>query len=44
MYEDAIRWFERVSEGKIAPDGIVDSTPEENAGGAFVYTKSLRGW
>lgn len=44
MYEDAIRWFERVSEGKISPDGIVDSTPEESSGGAFVYTKSPRGW
>jgi phage gp36-like protein len=44
MYEDAIRWFERVAEGKIAPDDIVDSAPEQDTGGAFVYTKSLRGW
>ena len=43
-YEDAIRWFEKVSQGKIKPDDIVDSTPTVEDGGAFVVTKPLRGW
>jgi len=43
-YEDAIRWFEKVSTGKVKPDDIVDSTPTVEEGGACVVTRPLRGW
>jgi hypothetical protein len=40
----ATRWFLRVSEGKISPPGIVDSTPETNEGGSFHVGNTSRGW
>ena len=44
MYEDAIRWFERVAKGEHAPDGIIDSTPERNEGGPVIFTTPMRRW
>lgn len=48
-YEDAIRWLERVSDGKISPS-IVDSSVgatdvgDTTAGGPELVTSSSRGW
>ena len=44
MYEDAIRWFEKLAEGKMSPAEIVDSAPEVEVGRAIVYTRPTRGW
>lgn len=44
MYEDAIRWFERIAKGELSPDGIVDSTPDINEGGPVILTTKKRGW
>ena len=44
MYDDAIRWFERIAKGELSPDGIVDSTPDINEGGPVILTTRKRGW
>jgi phage gp36-like protein len=35
-YEDAIRWLEGISAGRIAPGDIIDSTGRGDEGGPFV--------
>lgn len=40
----AMRWFVRVSEGKLKPPGIVDSTPETFDGGSVHVGNTPRGW
>lgn len=41
---DAIQWLDRVSQGKLKPPDIVDSTPDVHEGGAFVVSGESRGW
>jgi hypothetical protein len=42
--DEARKWLYRVSQGKLRPPGIVDSTPTEYEGGAVVVSSPLRGW
>lgn len=46
LWEDAIRWLERVSAGSVTPAGITDSTPsvEEHIEGGVVISNTSRGW
>ncbi|MCL2823529.1 MAG: DUF1320 domain-containing protein [Polyangiaceae bacterium] len=44
MYDDAIRWFERVASGELSPDGIEDSTPDISEGAPSVVSVKARGW
>lgn len=43
-YDDAIRWLERVADGRLRPAGLVDSTPDVFEGASFVVTTPKRGW
>jgi len=43
-YEQAVRWFEQVAKGLVAPGGIEDSTAETNEGGPECETSEPRGW
>lgn len=41
----AIKWFDRISDGKLKPPGIVDQTPEVFEGGSVVVSSACpRGW
>lgn len=42
--DDAIAWLRRILNGQLAPPGLVDSTPDEYEGGAYVVTRARRGW
>lgn len=43
--DSALKWFDRLANGRLSPPGIVDSTPEEDEGGSFVVSgKPPRGW
>lgn len=46
LWDDAIRWLERVSSGSVTPAGIVDATPEEQEEIPHVaaVTNASRGW
>lgn len=46
LWEDAIRWLERVSAGTVTPAGITDATPEEReeVPSTVCITNSSRGW
>ena len=41
---DALEWATKVSEGKIHPIDIVDSTPDADDFGAGIATDTARGW
>lgn len=43
-YEDAIDWLRRVADGRLTPDGLVDSTPETFEGASFSMSAPKRGW
>ena len=43
-YSSAIKWLDRISDGKLKPPGIIDSTPETFEGGSFVVSGTKRGW
>lgn len=44
-YQDAIRWFERVQEGKAVPSNTDDQTPGvSDLRGPAVFTSTPRGW
>lgn len=41
----ALKWLGRLADGRLSPPGLIDSTPETNEGGSFVYQgKPRRGW
>lgn len=41
----ALKWLDRLANGRLSPPGMVDSTPETNEGGSFVYQgRPPRGW
>ncbi len=41
----AMKWFDRISNGRLKPPGIVDTTPDAFEGGGFVVmSKPKRGW
>jgi len=40
----ALKWFDRLANGRVKPPGIVDSTPETFEGGAVVESSPRRGW
>lgn len=42
--DDARSWLNKVSQGRIKPPGIIDSTPQVFEGGAVVVSKPRRGW
>lgn len=47
LFQNAARaeaWLYRVSQGKLQPPGIVDSTPQTYEGGAVVVSAARRGW
>jgi len=41
---DARAWLVRVGENDLEPESIVDSTPDDDEGGAYVLTDPRRGW
>jgi phage gp36-like protein len=43
-YEDAVDFLKLVAVGDVELANVVDSTPPENDGGAFVYSDAPRGW
>jgi phage gp36-like protein len=43
-YEDAMGLLKMVAEGDVELAGVIDSTPPEDDGGAFVYSDAPRGW
>jgi len=43
-YEDAVDFLRMVAAGDIELANVVDSTPPEDDGGAFVYSDAPRGW
>lgn len=43
-YDDAQRWLQRVSDGKISPPSILDSTPSVFDAGAYSESEPKRGW
>jgi phage gp36-like protein len=43
-YEDAIRWLERIADGRLKPADIIDSTPDEIESASYVVTRPKRGW
>ena len=43
-YLDAIAWLQQVAARKLAPAGLVDSTPTVVEGASIIYTESKRGW
>lgn len=40
----AIKWFDRLANGRLSPPGLIDSTPEENEGGSVVVSNPSRRW
>lgn len=46
LWEDAIRWLERVAAGTVTPAGITDATPEEaeELPSFAMVTNTSRGW
>ena len=42
--DDARVWLNRISQGRIKPPGIIDSTPQIFEGGAIVVSNIRRGW
>jgi hypothetical protein len=40
----AVKWFERIADGKLKPAGMIDTTPEEFEGGSVVLGSPARGW
>jgi phage gp36-like protein len=44
MYDDAIAWLKRVGSGTLDPPEIVDTTTDEEEGGAYVVTNARRRW
>lgn len=42
--DDAIAWLRRIMDGQLEPPGMIDSTPDEFEGGAYVVTQVRRGW
>jgi len=42
--KDAIAWLTMIAKGTISPPDIIDSTPEEEEGGVYVYSDAPRGW
>lgn len=46
LWDDAIRWLERVSAGNVTPAGITDSTPDESeeVPSTVCITNASRGW
>lgn len=43
-HDKAIKWLDRIANGKLKPPDIVDSTPETFEGGSYVVSKPRRGW
>ena len=44
IFDDAIRWFERVAKGEIVPTDIEDSSPHVDVGKVIITTHRRRGW
>lgn len=44
QYDQIIKWLEKIRDGIVTPDGMVDATPEVNNGGGVLYTRAKRGW
>jgi hypothetical protein len=44
LRDDGYQWASDVGAKKIAPPGIVDSTPAVDEGGPILYTSAKRGW
>lgn len=41
----ALKWFDRLANGRLSPPGMIDTTPETSEGGSFVVSsKPPRGW
>lgn len=40
----ALKWLDRISNGRLSPPGIIDAAVEEYEGGAYVYGRPARGW
>lgn len=40
----ALKWFDRLADGRIKPPGIVDQTPDSFEGGSYVVSQESRGW
>lgn len=41
---NAIKWLDRLANGRLSPPGMVDSTPEVSEGGSVVVSRPMRGW
>jgi phage gp36-like protein len=43
--DSALKWLDRLANGRLSPPGMIDSTPEEFDGGSFVVSaRPPRGW
>jgi phage gp36-like protein len=40
----ALKWLDRIADGKLKPPGIVDSTVDDFEGGSFIVSDTSRGW
>jgi hypothetical protein len=40
----AIKWLDRIANGRLKPPAIVDSTPDDTEGGSYLYSNTTRGW
>lgn len=40
----ALKWFDRLADGKIRPPGIIDTAPTVYEGGSYVVSQTSRGW
>lgn len=40
----ALKWLDRLSDGRLKPPDITDSTADDHEGGSFLVTATKRGW